>query len=228
MLSFICSDAACWDATGSMMQGWAALGAVFAVLYASKKAANTFGSYRRERQEDRRIDAAERILTLSYKIRTTLDAVRSPMAMGYEHHQAEEILNEANWYQLLPQNEKRQAQTGHVILLRIDKYKKEWEEVFSAMPLARALFGEAAEGHLLSLTRQLRSVQVAAQMYRDRMGTNDPKFRQKLERDFWTMGAADPETNEVSFRVDEAVAGLEAIMLPIIRADHGHNGTPAQ
>lgn len=220
MLSGICPDAACWDATGSMMQGWAAWAGVLAVIYAARRAADTFGTYRRQKQEDRRIDAAERVLTLAYRIKADLEASRSPMGLGHEHSQAHERLKEAQWYLALGDGERSRSQSGQIILDRLERERATWDEVFSTMPLARALFGEAVEEQLRTLYRQVRAVQVSAQMYRDRMGTDEAEFRSKLERDMWAMGEPDADRNPVGLAVANAIGALEEIMLPIIRADH--------
>lgn len=199
-----------------MMQGWAAIAGVGAVLFAARKAADTFAGYRRQKQEDRRIDAAERILTLAYTLKRNLTAVRSPMSMGDEIWEAEQQLQEADWYNDMPVNRQSKARTGQVILRRLAKNKPEWDLIFSTMPVARALFGEHVEAHLQAIWEQVVAVKVSAEMYRDDEG-HDPEFTARMERDFWGIGGPNDPINP---NLDAAVEGLEAELLPIIRAEH--------
>lgn len=218
MFDFICTTTACWEATGAMMSGWAALGGVGAVIFAAHKAANTFNQYRRQRQEDRRIEAAERILTLAYSLRRKLKGVRSPMALAFEVEEAVEKLSEREWYLELTQEAKNRAQTGQVILTRLQRQQHDWEEIFSAMPMARALFGEGIEASLQTIFGQARAVQVAASMYAEGHGAHDDgKLRRQFEATFWE-GAVPGEEDTVSSAVDQAIASLDAELLPVIRA----------
>src|SRR5688572_18119417 len=139
MFDFICTTTSCWEATGAMMSGWAALGGVAAVLIAAHKASDTFKLYRRQRQEDRRIDAAERILTIAYSLKRKLQGVRSPMDFGGETEEAIAELTEAGRYLHLDAAEKSRAETGQVILRRLQRQKDDWDQIFVAMPMARAL-----------------------------------------------------------------------------------------
>jgi hypothetical protein len=216
MLDAICQTTECWSATGSMMSGWAAIGGVFAVIFAAHKAADTFKSYRRQKQEDRRIDAAERILTLAYSLKRTLASVRSPMSSGGENYDTEQQLQELAWYQAMDANQKRKAQIGQVILRRLQHHKDDWDQIFVVMPMARALFGEHVEAQLQAFWQKVVAVNVSAEMYRDDRGT-DPEFTQRMERDFWGHGG---ERDDVGREVEEIVRELEKALLPVIRADY--------
>lgn len=214
MFDLICASAECWDATGSMMQGWAGFGGVIAVLYAAHKAADTFAAYRRQKQEDRRIDAAERILTLAYTLKRNIAAARSPMSSGSENHAATQQLQELDWYKGLDRNQQHKAQIGQVALRRLQQYQSSWDQIFATMPVARAFFGEHIEAYLQSIWQQVVAINVSAEMYRDDQG-RDLDFTHKLERDFWGHGGPD---DLISQKIDQAVAGLEAELLDVIRA----------
>ncbi len=229
MFDFICKTTDCWEATGAMMSGWAAIGGVGAVIFAAHKAADTFKQYRRQRQEDRRIEAAERILTIAYSLKRKLQGVRSPMSLGGETEEAIEQLREGDWYMILDDDEKRRAQTGQVILRRLQRQKDDWEEIFVAMPMARALFGENIEAALQSIFRQARAVQIAASMYRDGHdggGHDGGALRRQFEATFWEGGGTPGEPDEVSNAVDQAICALEAELLSVIRADYPKNLKP--
>lgn len=216
MLASICSTTECWSATGDMMAGWGALGGVLAVMYAAYKASDTFKGYRRQKQEDRRIDAAERILTLAYSFERRLAAARSPMSSGEENHAAETKLGESEWFRGLRDEQKRKAKISQVTLTRLLREKDEWDKIIQAMPIARALFGEPIEACLQTFWQQVVSVNVSADMYADDRG-HDQAFTESLERSIWGAGG---EEDKISAAVRAAVAELEGVLLPIIRADH--------
>ena len=215
MFDVVCRTTECWSATGDMMAGWGALAAAAAVIYAANRASNTFRAYRRQKQEDRRIDAAERILTLAYSLKRILTAVRSPMSMGGEIHEAQAQLEEAAWYQGMNDAQKSKARIGQVALRRVQQHKDDWDKITEMMPMARALFGEDTEANLQTFWAQVVAVNVSAEMYRDDNG-NDPEFTARMERAFWSMGV---DRDEIAAHVDEAISGLEAELLPIIRAE---------
>lgn len=219
MFDSICTTTECWSATGSMLAGWAAWGGVAAVFYAANKAANTFKSYRRQKQEERRIDAAERILTLAYKLKRNLRAVRSPMNTSGEHTAAHELLKEAAWYKDLPENRQRRAQIGQIIKTRLHQSKSDIDDIFVVMPLARALFGEHVETYLQALWQQIVHVNVSSEGYAEDTG-QDKEYSKSLERDIWEIGGKYAAEDKVGLAFSGAVEGLEAELLPIIRADH--------
>ena len=64
-----------------MLSGIATFAGALAVVYAAKVGANTFDSWKRQKQEERRMDAAEKILTLAYELRYTLAGIRSPLIL---------------------------------------------------------------------------------------------------------------------------------------------------
>lgn len=202
------------------MQGWAGVAGAAAVFYAAHKAADTFQSYRRQKHEERRMDAAEAILTLAFKLRRIISSIRSPMTGGGELYEADKVLAEADWYKTMNENEKRRAQVGQAALQRISKHQADWDRIFEIMPVARALFGQEAENQLQRIWRQITAVSVAAQMYRDDRGI-DQEFSEKLRRDLWEIGGDFAARDEVGREATEAVNALENLLLPVIRADPG-------
>jgi hypothetical protein len=219
MFDFICTTTSCWEATGAMMSGWAAIGGVGAVLFAAHKAANTFTQYRRQRQEDRRIEAAERILTIAYSLRRRLKGVRRLISLRGEVEKAVERLKEADWYLRADEDQRNRAEIGQVVLERLQRQADAWEEIFVAMPMARALFGEPIEEAMQSIFKQSRTVQLAASRYQSAKvsGPEGRTLLESLEATFWEPAPGEPDT--VSIAMDQAISALETELLPVIRAD---------
>jgi hypothetical protein len=215
MLSLICSDAACWAATGSMLQAWGTLLGVAAVVYAAWRAGNTFNAFRRQKQEERRMDAAHTLLTFAYKFQQRLLGVRSPGISGFEMTAATNQLKESyEGYSLKSELEQRQLTVAQVILTRLNADRNLWNEIWEHIPTARALFGEKAEKSLRELWAAFVNVQVSAEAYGEDSLT-DPEFTKSLRRDLYGHGADNP----VTLQIAGAVAELEELLLRFIRCD---------
>ena len=213
MFNWICSTTDCWSATGSMMSGWAAWAGVGAVIYTANRA---FATYRRQKQEDRRIEAAEEILSFAYKFKRTLTGARSPGILAYELSRAEKTLAESwnGWEHKDPQDQSR-LKTAQAMLQRLRDNNAVWGQIFDLMPRARALFGEKAEAQLQAFWEAYVTVEIACDSYAEDNGT-DQGFTKELRTEMWRRAKGDP----VAEKVDAAIAVLDEMLLPVIRADH--------
>lgn len=210
-----------WAATGSMLGGWATLAGAFAVVYAARVGANSLSAWKRQKQEERRMDAAEKILTLAYRLKRNLSSVRSPAMFGGEIEAAQEKLAGQDWYESLTQPQKRKAHTGYEILLRLARHQEDWDRIFELMPIARALFSETVEEHLQAIWGEVVAVRVSAETYATYDGS-DSQFIRQMERDIWEARGSSAHEDQVGQAIGAAVEGLEASLLPVIRADYAH------
>ncbi|WP_324694540.1 hypothetical protein [Novosphingobium sp. RL4] len=206
-----------WAATGSMISGFGAWVGAGAVFYAACKAANTFDEFRKQKAHERRMAAAESVLTLAYKVRRAFVAVRAMGALGHELNAAIEEIQNTEWYGGLNEFEKTLAQQRQITLGRAVRYQNDWDQIFEQMPIARALFGEDAESALQTLWRQLLQIRISADIYAQRRENGGLDYDQATH-DIWDHGEAD-ELNRVGREVAGAVQALEGIMLPIL---HGN------
>lgn len=87
-----------------MIGGVAAWAGVGAVVYAARRAANTIDGFRKEKLLERRLETADDVLTLAYRIKRNMVTVRSPMTEGYELEQADDLLRGQDWYDSLPED----------------------------------------------------------------------------------------------------------------------------
>lgn len=204
-----------WDATGSMLQGWATLVGAGAVIYAAKVGSNTFGAWKRQKQEERRMDAAERILTLAYRLRHNLEAIRNSGIFSGEVERAETALKAADdrlWTNL-DVDRQRKATTAQVIRQRLSHFQNEIQEVWSLKPMARAFFGPEVEERLHDLWDCHVRVSSAADDYPD--AGNDNEFTKEVKRDLFRSG----QPNPINDTVATAITALELELLPVIRSD---------
>lgn len=200
------------------MQAWAGFAGAGAVLWVGLKGADTYRLWLLQKQTERRIAVAERILTLTYRLKRAFTAIRSPGSFGHEHAAAEELLKDQDIYDRMTAEQKRKAQISQIILTRIRSYKEDWDELFACLPLARAFFGLPVESALEKFWKQQVAVSVSAEMYWDEQ--SDSEFRKKLEADFWE-GFSDRRiaADEVGRNIQEAVDAIEAAMLPVLASE---------
>jgi hypothetical protein len=199
-----------------MLNGWATLAGAIAIVYAAKVGANTFNSWRRQKQEERRMDAAERILTLAYRLRHNLEAIRSPFISGGELAGAEERLkNDDNrlWVEL-EDSRKRRFTSAQVVKLRLAHFSDETNEVWALRPVARAYFGPQIEERLQDLWQCHVEVSAAADSYADTDG-GDRDFEIQLRRELYSGGTPNPMNETIA----TTIAGLERELLPVIRSN---------
>jgi hypothetical protein len=141
-----------WAATGTWMQAWAGFAQAAAIAFAAWKAADTFRSWRKQKIEERRIEEAERILTLAYRIRSALSGIRSPLMNGFELVSAEERLKKDNSnFETFPANQRKRYTYQQAVYNRIERHSGDWNDLVAIIPVAIALFGQEMEPQLDSL-----------------------------------------------------------------------------
>ena len=204
-----------WAATGSCLQAIAGFASAAAIVYAVRKGLNTFAQWRRQRQADRQIAVAERVLTLVYRAKDAFRAIRSPAVFSGELSQAEEALE-----QTIPGTEdpsRRLVVQAQVVVARIAQHKDLWNELFDCLPLARAFLGVEVEQLVRRVWQERSNVDAAAHGYAESEG--DREFRRKCEATIWEyVGAMRPEGDAVTKSVDEIVQDAERILLPVLRS----------
>jgi len=213
MFNWICDTTDCWAATGSMLSGWAAWAGVIGVVWIANRGLST---YRRQKQEDRRIEAADDILTFAYKFKRAMQAARSPGILEHETVAAQKTLEESwvGWAGKAPEEQQR-IRIAQVMYMRLRENNPTWGQIFEIMPRARALFGEEAEAQLQAFWSAYVMVEVACDSYAEDPG-NDPEYSKGIRAEMWGRSKDDP----VASAIDKAVAKLEGMLLPVIRADH--------
>ena len=116
------------------MSGWAAWAGVGAVIYTANRA---FSTYRRQKQEDRRIEAAEEILSFAYKFKRTLTGARSPGILAHELARAEKTLVESwNGWEHKEAREQERLKTAQAMYQRPIDNNPTWSQIFDLMPRA--------------------------------------------------------------------------------------------
>lgn len=216
-----------WSATGDMMAGAGAIIGAGAVIWAAKVGRSTFNDWKRQKNEGRRIDLAEQLLALAYKLKRAFQGIRSPGMLGWEISEMERMLTESGMIDAqTPDHIKSGLSTAQATLSRTEHHKPLFDELLDTMPVAKAIFGEEMEEALNTFWMQRAKVVVAAQTYADIIRRNEPRDERRLDdllarRDrtegvFWEGGGPDG-VDSVANAIVAAITTMEDRLFPIIR-----------
>lgn len=206
-----------WAATGAMLQGVGTLVGAAAVIVAAVIGGTTFKSWRKQQVAGRKLFQAERILEASYKARRALKFVRGPMMWGHELSAAEDALKDDEHWQMQVEAKQKRMVTAQAYFNRLNRTREEREALDQCLPMARALFDEELEKAIDSLNHQFWTVQVDVEAYIDDDGS-DQNFSRKIRRGMYEIKPPEGEVNEVTDKIERAMATIEATCLPVLRS----------
>jgi len=168
----------------------------------------SFGKWKREKLEERRIDIALEALALAYEAGYVFDSIRSPMAF------------EGEWAELKGVDDpvkRRTAGPFFATLKRIEHHKDYFERVWKMQPRFMAVFGKDAADIFMKLHKARREIEVSAGMLMRSAASGEPfrdaEFREKLENDIWNM---DEKKDKIAPKVKEFVEGVEKHCQPVV------------
>lgn len=218
-----------WSALGDMLSGIGTIIGAGTVVFAALIGRNTFKQWKRQKQEERRMAAAEQVLVGVYRIKRAFSAIRSPAMFTHERLEHEATLRERGFADNnTPEATLQMLCWAQAIFARAALHNTEFEELLSLGPISKALFGDEIEEALRVFVMQRGRLNVAAQRYADLAMRPEPRTEEGREKQFQdcirlqnTMweGSVTEEDDTIERAVDEAILTLEARLLPILR--HG-------
>jgi hypothetical protein len=211
-----------WAATGECMQAWAGFAGAGAVVYAAYVGGKTYKTWLLQKQTERKLHAAEQVLTAVYKARSALENVRAGFMPAYELEAAERKLVEGlgDEFKAVSETQRQNIITAQAMLMRIARYHDTWDELPANMALAFAFLDTSVEASLKLLFRQVIIIQSSAETFAKHHEIEgdgeDRKFVIGLRRDLW--GGMD-ENDRVGAAIMKAVTDIEAVVRPLLRSD---------
>jgi hypothetical protein len=179
----------------------------------------TFGRWKREKLEEKRIDIAFDMLALAYEAQFIFAHIRGPMAYAHEWADMPEIVSETA--------DQRSARgTFYATLSRIAANKDYFERLWKLQPRCMAMFGAEVADVFMLVHRARREVEVAAQMLASPGRKFGDDMRSKLEHAVWDTGNFEPEKDEVGKKLSEFRTRTEALCKPSINAEFKRNQQP--
>src|SRR5665213_598145 len=199
--------------------GWTQLLTIAGLLLTALIAAlgfRTFGRWKREKLEEKRIDIAFETLAVAYETKFIFQHIRSALAQGYEWADMPKIEGES-------EDKRNRRGSFYAIFKRIQQNKNFFDKVWQIQPKCMAVFGRQIEDTFMKIHKARRSIEVAAQMLAERVNepfeTTDQSTRElyeQLRRDIWDHGNFEPERDKVGKLLSEFELELEAAAKPIV------------
>lgn len=199
--------------------GWTQLIAISGLILTALIAVfgfRSFGRYRREKLEDRRIEIAFDALSLAYETKFVFRHIRGVMSFGYEWDDMPKREGET---------EEKRSRRGpyYATFKRIQQNKEFFEKVWKLQPKCMAVFGKSIEDTFLKLHQARRNIEVAAQMLAERVDEpfedHDESTRElykQMRRDIWDHASYEKEKDSVGKLLEEFERELEAKAKPIV------------
>jgi hypothetical protein len=178
--------------------GWAQLLTIigfFITIVIAVCGFRTFGRWKREKLEERRIEIAFEAWSIAYKSKIVFDYIRQPLVSDYEWEDMPASLGET-------ENKRNRLGSYYTILKRIENKKEFFDCVVELQPKCMAVFDETVEDIFLELWKARTLIVSAAQMmlttFRDEPlipNEDNAKLKLELRADLWGWG--DSEEGEI-------------------------------
>jgi len=180
----------------------------------------SFERWRREKIEEKRIDAAVDALVLIREMKWVFENIRSPMSFDYEWKDMPETSGE---------NEEKRRKRGsfYAVLKRIEGHRDFFDRAWKLQIKCGALFGEKAEDALLLLQKARREVEVSAGMLmRDPVPeirtADNKKTWDKFRTDVWAgYNQVTGLQDTVCEKLERCNQSIEAICRPALDREFG-------
>lgn len=218
-----------WDATGSWMQAWAGFANAAVILWAAYFGSTKFKDWLLQRQTERKIEAAERLLSIVYRAPDVFTSIRSPMSSGGEVEAVTATLVASySGFEGLEGGKKSRLKTAQTALSRMAHHADFWDEVSNSLPTARTYFGQEMEAQLRKILQQRQNIWASTQVYPDVTYASDKKLYYQCESDFWWgVGKANGAVDRIGDALKEVVAASEELLLPLLKPPVGKTGRTA-
>jgi hypothetical protein len=205
--------------------GWTQLLTIFGMIITVIIALGgfrTFGRWKREKLEERKIEIAFEALSLAYESKFIFQNIRSPMASGHEWKDMPERPGET-------EHERNSRGGYYASAKRIHDHRDFFERLFRIQPRVMALFGAENENVFLLIHQARRTIEVAALMLAERVGErhepNDDSTKELYEQmrvDLWAAGAQYvKEGDRVGRQLQLFNNTIEALCRPVIDREYG-------
>lgn len=182
----------------------------------------TFGKWRNEKIEERRIDTALEALSVAYESKGVFDAIRSPGSFNHEYDDMPKVQNESEAH-------RNARSTYWVTLKRIDNNKEFFLKVLKLQPRFMAVFGPETEKIFADLNMARVQIQISANSLMRRGEYDEPWTEERaqrhaqLEADIWS-GFTDedaPKGDRVGKLLEAFKRGIVDICRPIVDREFG-------
>ena len=204
--------------------GWTQLLTIIGFVITGAIAIGGFGTFerwRKQKLEEKKIDAALEALAIAYQSKFVFEHIRGPMAYGYEWTDMPQRPGDTE--------DKRSSRGAYYApLKRINQNKEFFEGIWKIQPLVMALFGPHVENVFLKVHQVRRDIEIAAQMlmenvddrYRGDDASTIELYKQFRVDIYGHGGQYTKEGDRVGTKLKEFQTGMEAIFRPVVDREY--------
>lgn len=205
--------------------GWTQLFTVIGLVITTAIAIGgfrTFGRWKREKLEEKRIDLALEVLAFAHKSKFVFDAIRSAMAYPYEWEDMPKKFGETD-----DDGKRGERGTFYAVFKRMERNKEFFDKAWDLQVRCSAMFGAKAEELFLFMHRARREIEVSAQMlFHDPYPTHSTADNlatwNQFRADVWEpYGKLAPEGDKVGKKLTDFRDRIEGLCRPIIDKNYG-------
>ncbi len=176
----------------------------------------TFGKWKREKLEERRMETAFQALKLAYQSTFVFEHIRSPLIEGYEW--AEMPVRAGD-----DENKRSRRGSYYSVMKRVEANKDFFKAAWDIQPACMAIFGAEIQDAFLGLHKARRQIEVACQMLHNHV--DDFPMIPDSHKELWQQLRADlcgaeapfaPEGDRVGKQLTEFREGIERVCRPLV------------
>lgn len=201
--------------------GWTQVLAIAALVLTgvvSGLGLRTFGKWRRETIEGRRIEVAVEALSLTYQSKWIFENIRAPIVYEYEYDGMPGISGESD-------DERARRGKYFGVMRRIERNSEFFKEVWRVQPRVMALFGADTEAIFREMHQARRQMEVSAGLLlqhfreeRHQQLTEDTKrLRQEQREDIdWAEASGGEKGDRIGAKLVAFREKMEKLCRPIV------------
>ncbi|WP_161850250.1 hypothetical protein [Bradyrhizobium sp. CCBAU 051011] len=175
----------------------------------------TFGRWKREKIEEKRLDVALEALSVAYEAQMVFEDIQRPYIGQYEWQSMPD--------QGMDKEEKERRQPIYAVINRLDRHVSYFERVLSLQPKFMAVFGSETKNTFTKLYRARNGIQAAVEalMFMDHPIRPDEEGTvAQMRSDIWnTKGPAAIEPERTKKLVLEFQSDIERICGPLVNRE---------
>jgi hypothetical protein len=174
----------------------------------------TFGKWKREQIEERRIETSIEALSLAYESKYVFEFIRSSMVSDYEWADMPKVEGE-------DEGKRQQKGSIYAVLRRMRLNKDFFERAYKLQPKCMAMFGNEAEVVFNMMHRARGDIEVSCasliwrvQHYEPGERDQNDAFYAQCRRDVWEMH--DEDKDKVGAKLNEFRDKMEKLFRPVV------------
>ncbi|NML04284.1 hypothetical protein [Sphingomonas sp. G-3-2-10] len=221
-----------WSALGAMLSGIGTIIGAGTVVFAALIGRDTFKQWKRQKQEERRMAAAEQVLVVVYQMKRAIEDARRPLTSIPYDGAFETFHGKARFARKRPIDLVLLLAASNSVVSSLKASQAAFTEAQSMLPLVKALFGDETEALLREISNQNSELTHAANHYSRLLEQRQKQSEAELKQDWETLlrlqnsiwredgpirAQVEIAEDRTSLSGDADIQRLERQLLPIIR-----------